>query len=195
MLSAILLRCHAARRGLASNVLRSCATQSPSQPSLLADFSTAGHSGTDSDTVAAIITHVVPCSGGVAIVRLSGREAVSVVRSLFRQGPPSKPSRGFWNVESHRAVYGGMYDEKGQLADEVLVLPMLAPRSYTREDVVEVHCHGGSVCVQRVLQLCLRSGARLATPGEFTLRAFLNGAHFHENALPVRCFIAHARTT
>lgn len=57
----------------------------------------------------------------------------------------------------------------------MLVVPMLAPRSYTREDVVEVQCHGGDVCVRRVLQLCLEAGARLAQPGEFTLRAFLNG--------------------
>lgn len=131
--------------------------------------------GTD-DTAAAIITPVVPQSGGVAIVRVSGGSAVDVVQRIFRPGRAGSGLRLVeWAVESHRAVYGHVYDIDDTVVDEVLVLPMLKPRSYTAEDVVEVHCHGGSVCVQRVLQLCLRSGARLAEPGEFTMRAFLNG--------------------
>ncbi|KAH7301224.1 hypothetical protein KP509_23G016700 [Ceratopteris richardii] len=71
--------------------------------------------------------------------------------------------------------YGTIIDASGALIDEVLVVPMLAPRSYTREDVIEIQCHGGGICSRRVLHLCLEAGARLAQPGEFTLRAFLNG--------------------
>jgi tRNA modification GTPase len=110
----------------------------------------------------------------VAIVRVSGDHAVDVVRRVFRPGRVASRPKA-WAVESHRAVYGHVYDVDGSVVDEVLVLAMLKPRSYTAEDVVEVHCHGGSICVQRILQLCLRSGAQLAEPGEFTLRAFLNG--------------------
>lgn len=66
-------------------------------------------------------------------------------------------------------------DSNGDVVDEVLAIPMLAPRSYTREDVVELQCHGSDVCLHRVLRACLEAGARLAEPGEFTLRAFLNG--------------------
>ena len=120
------------------------------------------------------MTPVVPQVGGVAIVRVSGDHAVDVVRRVFRPGRVASRPKA-WTVESHRAVYGHVYDVDGSVVDEVLVLAMLKPRSYTAEDVVEVHCHGGSICVQRVLQLCLRSGAQLAEPGEFTLRAFLNG--------------------
>ena len=130
-------------------------------------------SGTDGDTVAAIVTPVVPQTGGVAIVRVSGDEAVSVVRRIFWPGPRAR-TRTAWTAESHRAVYGSVCEDDGSVIDEarhvaagqelalalthsrqVLVLPMLKPRSYTREDVVEVHCHGGSICVQRVLSLCL----------------------------------------
>jgi hypothetical protein len=130
--------------------------------------------GSGSVTAAAIVTPVVPQVGGVAIVRVSGDHAVDVVRRVFRPGRVASRPKA-WAVESHRAVYGHVYDVDGSVVDEVLVLAMLKPRSYTAEDVVEVHCHGGSICVQRVLQLCLRSGAQLAEPGEFTLRAFLNG--------------------
>lgn len=80
-----------------------------------------------------------------------------------------------WQPESHRVYYGTAIDAGGTVLDEVLLLTMLAPRSYTAEDVVEVHTHGGGVSAARVLQRCLEAGARLAQPGEFTLRAFLNG--------------------
>jgi tRNA modification GTPase len=121
------------------------------------------------ETIAAIATAIVPQQGSVGIVRLSGNEAVAIARRLFQAaGTP------VW--ESHRVYYGQVrHPQTQQLVDEVLLLVMLSPRSYTREDVVEFHCHGGLMAVQQVLQLCLQSGARLATPGEFTLRAFLNG--------------------
>ena len=121
------------------------------------------------DTIAAIATPVVPEQGSIAIVRLSGEEAVKIARSLFHA-----PGNQSW--ESHRILYGYVRNpHTSQMVDEALLLLMLAPRSFTREDVVEFHCHGGIIPVQQVLQLCLEEGARLAQPGEFTLRAFLNG--------------------
>lgn len=121
------------------------------------------------DTIAAIATAIVPQQGSVGIVRLSGPEAISIARALFHS-----PGRQPW--ESHRILYGYVrHPQTNQLVDEALLLLMLAPRSYTREDVVEFHCHGGIMAVQQVLSLCLEQGARLAQPGEFTLRAFLNG--------------------
>ena len=121
------------------------------------------------ETIAAIATAVVPQQGSVGIVRLSGATALEIAQQIFHA-----PGSQTW--ESHRILYGYIRHPKTQkLIDESLLLTMLAPRSYTREDVVEFHCHGGIMAVQQVLQLCLEAGARLAQPGEFTLRAFLNG--------------------
>jgi tRNA modification GTPase len=120
-------------------------------------------------TIAAIATAVVPQQGSVGIVRVSGLQAMPIAQTLF-----FAPGRQVW--ESHRILYGYIrHPQTQQLVDEALLLIMKAPRSYTREDVVEFHCHGGIMAVQQVLQLCLENGARLAQPGEFTLRAFLNG--------------------
>jgi len=120
------------------------------------------------DTIAAIATAVAPEQGSIAIVRLSGKESVPIARRIFR-APGKQP----W--ESHRILYGYIHTPDGQILDEALLLLMLAPRSYTREDVVEFHCHGGIITVQKVLHLCIEQGARLARPGEFTLRAVLHG--------------------
>jgi tRNA modification GTPase len=120
-------------------------------------------------TIAAIATAIVPQQGSVGIVSVSGSEAIPIAKTLFHA-----PGRQVW--ESHRILYGYIrHPQTRQLVDEALLLIMQAPRSYTREDVVEFHCHGGIMAVQQVLQLCLENGARLAQPGEFTLRAFLNG--------------------
>lgn len=120
-------------------------------------------------TIAAIATAIVPQQGSVGIVRVSGTQALPIARALF-----DAPGQQVW--DSHRILYGYVrHPETQQLVDEALLLIMKAPRSYTREDVVEFHCHGGIMAVQQVLQLCLEAGARLAEPGEFTLRAFLNG--------------------
>jgi len=120
-------------------------------------------------TIAAIATAVVPQQGSVGIVRVSGSQAIALAQTLFHAA-----GRQVW--ESHRILYGYIrHPQTQQLVDEALLLLMKAPRSYTREDVVEFHCHGGIMAVQQVLQLCLENGARLAQPGEFTLRAFLNG--------------------
>ena len=120
-------------------------------------------------TIAAIATAVVPQQGSVGIVRVSGSQAIALAQTLFHS-----PGGQVW--ETHRILYGYIrHPQTQQLVDEALLLIMKAPRSYTREDVVEFHCHGGIMAVQQVLQLCLENGARLAQPGEFTLRAFLNG--------------------
>lgn len=120
-------------------------------------------------TIAAIATAIVPEQGSVGIVRLSGAEAFAIAQVIFKA-----PGQQQW--ESHRILYGYITNPKtNERIDEALLMIMLAPRSYTKEDVVEFHCHGGMIAVQRVLQLCIESGAKLAQPGEFTLRAFLNG--------------------
>ncbi|MGL5508777.1 MAG: tRNA uridine-5-carboxymethylaminomethyl(34) synthesis GTPase MnmE, partial [Microcoleaceae cyanobacterium] len=118
-------------------------------------------------TIVAISTAIVPQQGSVGIIKMSGTEAVNIAKNLF-----IAPGQQEWL--SHRVLYGNIrHPHTGKLIDEALLLLMLAPRSYTREDVVELHCHGGMIVVQEVLQLCIQQGARLAEPGEFTLRAFL----------------------
>ena len=124
---------------------------------------------TPEDTIAAIATALAPGEGSVAIVRLSGPSAEPIARQLFRA-----PGQQVW--ESHRVLYGHVVDPaSGERLDEALLLLMRAPRSFTREDVVEFHCHGGLIAVQRVLEQVLAAGARRALPGEFSQRAFLNG--------------------
>jgi tRNA modification GTPase len=119
------------------------------------------------DTIAAISTPVG--EGGIGIVRVSGVDAFRITDMLFRK----KRDGG---LQSHRFYYGAIVDpESSDCVDEVMVVQMRAPRSYTCEDVLEIHCHGGFLVVQRVLALVLQSGVRLAEPGEFTKRAFLNG--------------------
>jgi tRNA modification GTPase len=121
------------------------------------------------DTIAAIATAVAPGLGSVAIVRISGPAAESIGRALFRA-----PGQQVWG--SHRVLYGHVVDPaSGERVDEALLLLMKAPRSFTREDVVELHCHGGLIAVQRVLALVLAHGCRRAAAGEFSQRAFLNG--------------------
>ncbi|WP_103668376.1 tRNA uridine-5-carboxymethylaminomethyl(34) synthesis GTPase MnmE [Pseudanabaena sp. BC1403] len=122
-----------------------------------------------SDTIAAIATAISPQKGSVGIVRLSGDRAVAIAQQIFCAG-----GKQVW--ESHRILYGFVkHPSTRTIVDESLLLLMKAPRSFTREDVVEFHCHGGIMAVQQVLNLCLELGARLAEAGEFSLRAFLNG--------------------
>jgi len=124
------------------------------------------------DTIAAIATP--QGEGGIGTIRISGARAAEMLARLFV--PASGKPPVVEEIESHRLVFGFVRDpETGERVDEVLAVLMRSPHSYTREDVVEIDCHGGVVPVQRVLGLCLREGARLAQPGEFTLRAFLNG--------------------
>ncbi|HEX7063958.1 MAG TPA: tRNA uridine-5-carboxymethylaminomethyl(34) synthesis GTPase MnmE [Bacillales bacterium] len=124
----------------------------------------------ETDTIAAISTPMG--EGAIAIVRLTGEEAVDIADRMFR----GKSNKKLAAVESHTMNYGTLVDpEKEQIIEEVMVSVMRAPKTFTREDVVEINCHGGLVSVNRVLELTLNHGARLAEPGEFTKRAFLNG--------------------
>lgn len=120
------------------------------------------------DTIAAISTPLG--EGGIGIVRISGPEAYNVASKIFK----SRRGDGLSSV-SHRLTYGHIFDKKGNMVDEVLLSYMKAPYTYTREDVVEINCHGGIMPLRKTMGLVLESGARLAQPGEFTKRAFLNG--------------------
>ncbi len=117
------------------------------------------------DTIAAVSTP--PGHGAIGIVRMSGPAALSIAKTLFK---------GNTAWESHRAYYGAFCDPESQdVLDYGLLLYMQNPRSFTGEDLVELHCHGGPYLVERMLKVCLAAGARLATAGEFSQRAFLNG--------------------
>ena len=125
------------------------------------------------DTITAIATP--PGVGGIGTIRLSGPAALGILRALFRR-PAGRPLAANRPPPSHHLLHGYIVDPAtGERVDEVLAAYMAAPGSYTREDVVEIDSHGGPVPLQRILGLTLRLGARLAQPGEFTLRAFLHG--------------------
>ena len=119
------------------------------------------------DTIAAISSGI---SGGIGIIRVSGPEALSVSDRIFKAASGKSLSQ----LSSHTINYGHIV-RNNTVTDEVLVSVMRAPRTYTGEDVVEINSHGGMFVMQKILELCLESGARLAEPGEFTKRAFLNG--------------------
>ena len=122
---------------------------------------------TEFDTIAAISTPMG--EGAISIVRLSGEEAVAIANNFFK-GPD------LTKVASHTINYGHFMDPKtDQVIDEVMVSVMRAPKTFTREDIIEINCHGGIVATNKILQSLLGHGARMAEPGEFTKRAFLNG--------------------
>lgn len=130
----------------------------------------------DNSTIAAVATP--GGRGGIGIIKMSGPAAVSIVKAIFRpcSAENNVTDSGNNGFQSHKLNYGRVVDPKTmQVLDEVLVSVMRAPRSYTKEDVVEINAHGGSVALQTILKLVLQQGARLAAPGEFTKRAFLNG--------------------
>src|SRR5690625_3244170 len=121
----------------------------------------------ETDTITAISTPLG--EGAIAIVRLSGPKAISISNQIFK-------GKNLAEVDSHTIHYGKVIDpETGDMAEEVFVTVFKAPKTYTKEDIVEINCHGGIVSVNRVLEIVLSRGARLAEPGEFTKRAFLNG--------------------
>ncbi len=122
----------------------------------------------NNDTIAAIST--AASNSGIGIVRISGTDAFEIINRIF------KPARAkdMREVPGYTIHYGNIYDGE-QIVDEVLVMIMRSPHTYTREDTVEINCHGGLFVLNRILELVIRSGARLAEPGEFTKRAFLNG--------------------
>ena len=121
------------------------------------------------DTIAAISSGMTP--SGIGKVRLSGDSAIEIADRIYKS---PKGKKSLKNVPSHTIHYGYIYDGS-QMIDEVLVLIMKAPNSYTREDVVEIDCHGGVVVMKKILETAIKYGARPAEPGEFTKRAFLNG--------------------
>lgn len=124
---------------------------------------------TEFDTIAAISTP--PGEGGIGIIRISGEEALEIADRVYQMG-----TKKLADQKSHTIHYGKLVHSKTkEVIDEVMVSVMRAPKTYTREDVVEINSHGGIVAVNKVLQIVLQSGARLAEPGEFTKRAFLNG--------------------
>lgn len=117
------------------------------------------------ETVAAIATP--PGEGGISIIRISGKESLSVTSKIFT-GP-------VFSYLSHTAHLGKIKDEKGHILDEVLLLLMKKPNSFTGEDTVEIHCHGGTIVTKKILSEILKAGARAALPGEFSFKAFMNG--------------------
>ncbi len=119
-----------------------------------------------SDTICAIATSMN--SSGIGIIRVSGEESINIVDSIFRGKDKLK------DCQSHTIQYGHIYDNN-ELVDEVLIMIMKAPRSYTTENVIEIDCHGGILILKKILSLLIKNGARIAEPGEFTKRAFLNG--------------------
>jgi tRNA modification GTPase len=126
-------------------------------------------------TIAAIATPFG--SGGIGIIKISGRESLEIMERLFRRAAQREgASPGEAALRSHRVHYGYIVDpESRQKIDEVLVLVMRSPKSYTREDVVEIHSHSGFLVLNRIFEKVLQAGARIAENGEFTKRAFLNG--------------------
>ena len=127
------------------------------------------------DTIVAIATAY--SDAGIGIIRVSGDEAFSIVDEVFRN---KKGERCLFKKESHTISYGFIVDEKEgewkeNIVDEVMVSVLKAPKTYTMEDTVEINCHGGILLLNKVLELLLKKGARMALPGEFTKRAFLNG--------------------
>ena len=119
------------------------------------------------DTIAAVATAYG--EGGIGIIRISGEKSLDILKSVFQ------PASGSDGIISRRMTYGKVIDDENRLVDEVLAVYMKGPKTYTAEDVVEINCHGSMVSLRKTLALVLRKGARLAEPGEFTKRAFLNG--------------------
>ncbi len=120
------------------------------------------------DTIAAISTPLG--EGGIGVVRISGKDSIKIAGKIF------KGERSVDQLSSHRVSYGEIVDsETNEVVDEVLLTVFAAPKSYTAENLVEISCHGGQLVLTRVLEQALKCGARLAEPGEFTLRAFING--------------------
>lgn len=122
------------------------------------------------DTIAAIATAMT--DSGIGIIRISGDESIKIVDRIYRN---SKLEKSLTLYDTHTIHYGFIVDDENQIMDEVMVSVMKAPKSYTTEDTVEINCHGGTYMMQKILYRVINAGARIAEPGEFTKRAFLNG--------------------
>lgn len=121
------------------------------------------------DTIAAIATSST--NGGISVIRISGEDALSIIDKIYQ----SKSGTKILSKEKSHTLHYGFICDEGKVIDEVMVLLMLAPNSYTKEDVVEIDCHGGALTSKMILEVIIKAGARIAEPGEFTKRAFLNG--------------------
>jgi len=122
----------------------------------------------ENDTIAALATRAG--ESAVNIIKISGKESLNIAEKIFK----SKTNKKICELKTYKLIYGNIID-KTEIIDEVLISVMKSPKSYTKEDVVEINCHGGMIAVNKVLELIIKNGARLAEPGEFTKRAFLNG--------------------
>ena len=122
-----------------------------------------------SDTIAAVATAMSP--SGIGIIRLSGDESLNIIDKIYRSKMNKKKIS---ECKSHTIHYGYIYDGE-EMIDEVMILLMKAPNTYTKEDTIEIDCHGGVYVMKRILETVIKYGARPAEPGEFTKRAFLNG--------------------
>ena len=129
-----------------------------------------GKFSVQTDTIAAIATAM--SDSGIGIIRVSGEDAIDIVDKIYRN---SKNDKILTKYDSHTIHYGFIVEQGGTVIDEVMVSVMKAPRSYTAEDTVEINCHGGILMMRKILELVVQAGARIAEPGEFTKRAFLNG--------------------
>lgn len=122
----------------------------------------------NSETIASIATGLT--NSGIGIIRMSGDDSIEIIKKIFKK----KSGNDFNEFESHKAYYGFIFDNNNPI-DEVLVLILKGPKSFTTEDTVEINCHGGLFVMNKILDLCIKNGARLAEKGEFTKRAFLGG--------------------
>ena len=121
------------------------------------------------DTIAAISTPIG--IGGIGIIRVSGKDTIQIVDKIFK----AINKKSILDTPSHTITYGYIVNDNGNILDEVLIMLMRAPKTFTREDVIEINCHGGPVPLNAVLLEVIKAGARIADSGEFTKRAFLNG--------------------
>jgi len=121
------------------------------------------------DTIAAVSTPIG--AAGIGIVRISGKKSIKIVETVFK----SKKNKRISESPNYTILYGHIMDEQNEVVDEVLLSIMRGPNSFTAEDVIEINCHGGIIAVKKTLEIVLNAGARLAEPGEFSKRAFLNG--------------------
>ena len=118
------------------------------------------------DTIVALAT--APAIGAIGVIRLSGTESLNIISQIFL-GKELKEQK------THTIHFGTIVDQDQNIIDEVLISLFIAPKSYTGEDVIEISCHGSPFIIQRIIELMIKHGARMANPGEFTMRAFLNG--------------------
>ena len=121
------------------------------------------------DTIVAVGTR--PGEAAIGIVKLSGNKSTRIADKIFC----SNSGKKIFEMDTYNMIYGRIKDNQNNILDEVIIAVMKAPGSYTREDIIEINCHGGITAITKIMELCIEEGARIAEPGEFTKRAFING--------------------